>query len=94
MLNVLITIFNHPQKSLSNKTFITASAGNHGISVAAGAKVFGANSVVYLSETVPKDFAGKLRDKGAEVVIEGENYEASMQAAADRAKLELSLIHI
>ena len=81
-------IDNHPQKSLSNKTFITASAGNHGISVAAGAKVFGANSVVYLSETVPEDFAGKLRDKGAEVVIEGENYEASMQAAADRAKLE------
>ena len=77
-----------PERTLEGETFITASAGNHGMSVAAGARVFGANSVVYLSETVPKEFAGKLREKGAKVIIEGKDYEASMQAAAARAKQE------
>ena len=81
-------INDNPEKTLKGQTFITASAGNHGMSVAAGARVFGANSVVYLSETVPKAFAGKLREKGAKVIIEGKDYEASMQAAAARAKLE------
>lgn len=72
--------------SLNGQTYVTASAGNHGMSVAAGAKVFGANAVIYLSETVPEGFAKRLEDKGAHVVIEGENYEASMQAAMDAAK--------
>lgn len=77
-----------PEKTLKGETFITASAGNHGLSVAAGARIFGANSVIYLSKTVPKEFAGRLREKGAEVIIEGADYEASMQAAAARAELE------
>ena len=77
-----------PNKALIGKTFITASAGNHGLSLAAGARIFGASAVVYLSETVPKKFAEKLREKGAEVVIEGEDYEASMKAASKRAAQE------
>lgn len=62
-------------------TFVTASAGNHGLSVAAGAKIFGAKAVVYLSNTVPEGFAARLRDLGAQVVRAGEDYEASMRAA-------------
>ena len=81
-------INDEPEKTLRGKTFITASAGNHGMSVAAGARIFGANSVIYLSETVPKEFAGRLREKGAKVIFEGGDYEASMQAAADCAELE------
>ena len=72
--------------ALSGRTYVTASAGNHGLSVAAGAHVFGARAVVYLSETVPDGFAQRLRDKGAEVVRAGRDYEASMQAAADAAE--------
>lgn len=72
--------------SLEGRTYITASAGNHGLSVAAGARVFGASSVIYLAETVPADFAGRLREKGAQVVIEGHDYEASMAAAQDAAE--------
>lgn len=71
--------------ALKDQTYVTASAGNHGMSVAAGAKVFGANAVIYLSETVPEGFAKRLEAKGAQVVIEGNNYEASMQAAMDAA---------
>ncbi len=77
-----------PNKALKGKTFITASAGNHGLSLAAGARIFGASAVVYLSETVPKKFAEKLRAKGAKVVIEGADYEASMKAASKRATEE------
>lgn len=74
--------------ALPGRVFITASAGNHGLSVAAGARVFGARAVVYLAETVPGGFAAKLRDKGAEVVVEGADYEASMAAAMARAEAE------
>ena len=41
--------------ALAGRTYVTASAGNHGMSVAAGARVFGADAVVYLAETVPDD---------------------------------------
>ncbi|MEM9278432.1 MAG: pyridoxal-phosphate dependent enzyme, partial [Pseudomonadota bacterium] len=75
-------------KALEGRTYVTASAGNHGLSVAAGAKVFGANSVIYLAETVPAAFADRLRDKGAEVRVEGADYEASMAAASKAAKDE------
>lgn len=66
-------------------TYVTASAGNHGMSVAAGAQAFGAHAVVYLAETVPEAFAQRLRDMGAEVRREGDIYEESMAAAAGAA---------
>ena len=67
--------------ALAGHVFVTASAGNHGISTAAGARIFGAKAVVYLSRTVPAGFAEKLRKFDADVVIEGSNYEASHEAA-------------
>lgn len=72
---------------LSDRTYVAASAGNHGLSVAAGAAVFGARAVIYLADTVPEAFAERLRSKGAEVVRAGETYEDSM-AAAERAAAE------
>ena len=72
--------------ALAGRVFVTASAGNHGLSVAAGARVFGAQAVIYLSRSVPEAFAERLRAKGAEVVREGADYEASMAAAADEAE--------
>lgn len=72
-------------KPLQDATYITASAGNHGLSVAAGARVFGANAVIYLSNTVPKSFAGELQAQGAKVVWHGDDYEESMQGALDAA---------
>lgn len=74
------------RRALKGRTYVTASAGNHGMSVAAGARVFGAAAVIYLSRTVPEDFARRLQAKGARVVREGADYEASMQAAASAAK--------
>lgn len=65
---------------------ICASAGNHGLSVAAGARVFGARAAIYLSESVPESFADRLRGQGADVVRAGTIYEESMSAAADAAE--------
>ena len=70
------------------RTYVTASAGNHGMSVAAGAAAFGARAVVYIAETVPEAFAARLRDIGAEVRREGAIYEDSMAAAMAAAEAE------
>ncbi|MFX0540536.1 pyridoxal-phosphate dependent enzyme [Roseovarius sp. S4756] len=70
---------------LDGRTYVTASAGNHGMSVAAGAAIFGARAVIYLAAPVPESFADRLRARGAEVVRAGDNYEASMEAAQKAA---------
>ncbi|MDX1781542.1 MAG: pyridoxal-phosphate dependent enzyme [Thalassovita sp.] len=70
---------------LADRTYVAASAGNHGLSVAAGAAVFGAKAVIYLAETVPEAFAERLRAKGADVVRAGQIYEQSMDAATQAA---------
>ncbi|MGJ8625827.1 MAG: pyridoxal-phosphate dependent enzyme [Sulfitobacter sp.] len=67
------------------QTYVTASAGNHGMSVAAGAAAFGASSVVYIAETVPEAFALRLAEQGAKVVRAGTTYEGSMAAAMQAA---------
>ena len=67
------------------KTYVAASAGNHGLSIAAGARIFGAKSVILLAETVPESFADRLRREGAEVVRRGTVYEESMRAAMELA---------
>ncbi|WP_299694690.1 pyridoxal-phosphate dependent enzyme [uncultured Tateyamaria sp.] len=66
---------------LVGRTYVTASAGNHGLSVAAGARLFGAGAVIYIADTVPQAFALRLAGFGAQVVREGDAYEASMEAA-------------
>ena len=70
----------------AGRTYVTASAGNHGMSVAAGAAAFGAQSVVYIAETVPEAFAQRLAAQGAKVVREGVIYEESMAAAQAAAE--------
>lgn len=67
--------------ALSGTIFICASAGNHGLSLAAGAPLFGAKAVVVIAETVPEAFADRLRAKGADVVRAGQIYEEGMAEA-------------
>ena len=67
--------------ALKDRTFAAASAGNHGLSVAAGARIFGARAVIYLATTVPEAFAERLRNMGAQVERAGVTYEESMAAA-------------
>lgn len=73
-------------RALTGQTYITASAGNHGLSVAAGARLFGARAVIVLSEAVPDSFAARLHAMGAQVMRIGATYEASMEAAERTAR--------
>lgn len=73
-------------QALADEVFVCASAGNHGLSVAAGARLFGARAVIYLSVAIPEAFAQRLQRAGARVVREGADYEASMAAAAGDAE--------
>ncbi len=72
--------------TLQGRTYVTASAGNHGMSVAAGARMFGAKAVVYIADTVPETFADRLRAQNAQVVREGTDYAASMDGASTAAR--------
>jgi diaminopropionate ammonia-lyase len=65
----------------SGHTFVCASAGNHGMGVAAGARNMGAKARIHLARTVPEGFAARLRTLGAEVVRSGDVYEDSIAAA-------------
>ena len=72
---------------LNGVTFATASAGNHGLSVAAGASLFGAESRIYVSRNVPEEFRERLKALGAKVTIHGENYEESQALAVKESNL-------
>lgn len=80
------------QKIASEMTFVTASAGNHGLSVAAGAKVFGAKSVVVLPASAPEAFVQRISAMGAKVKRSG-SYEAAVASAICSAE-ENGWIHL
>ncbi|POF30532.1 pyridoxal-phosphate dependent enzyme [Roseibium marinum] len=71
--------------ALEGLTFACASAGNHGLSLAAGAPLYGAKAVIFVSETVPEAFAVRLRQTSAGVVRAGATYEDSMAEAQREA---------
>ena len=81
------------RRRAATMTFVCASAGNHGMAVAAGAVLFGAKARIHLADTVPEDFARRLRSKGAEVVRSGASYEDSIAAAIGDAQ-ESGAIHL
>ena len=81
------------QDFASDRTFVTASAGNHGMGVAAGAKAFGAKARIYLAHTVPQSFDARLEEHGAEVVRAGDTYEDSVaEAIADTERTGATLL--
>ena len=67
------------------KTFITASAGNHGLSVATGARLFGARGVIVLNRSVSEAFADRVRKAGGEVIRVDGSYEESVCYAMEAA---------
>lgn len=74
------------KKVAEKMTFVCASAGNHGIAVATGARIFGSQSRIHLAKTVPEEFALRLKGMGAEVVRSGLTYEESILAAISDAE--------
>ncbi len=72
--------------ALEGHVLVCASAGNHGLSVAAGARVFGARAIIYLAHSVPEAFARRLGAMGAQIARAGDTYEHSMEAARNDAR--------
>jgi diaminopropionate ammonia-lyase len=60
-------------------TFATASSGNHGRSVAAGAKLFAARCVIFLPTFTSAEKEAAIRARGAEVIRIDGDYEAAVE---------------
>lgn len=73
-------------EAVAAATVLTASDGNHGLSVAWGARRFGCGCRIYLHENVSAARADLIAAMGAEVVRVAGNYDDSThQAKADAA---------
>jgi len=73
---------------------ITASGGNHGLAVAYAGWAAGVGATIYLPRSVPAAKVAKLGRFGARVVIEGEVWDESNNAALAAAAREgLAYVH-
>lgn len=73
---------------------ITASGGNHGLALAYAARDSGTKATVYLPESAPPEKAEKLRAWGADVVIEGRDFDDADAAALVRTERDgMTYIH-
>ncbi|MEJ2492278.1 MAG: diaminopropionate ammonia-lyase [Desulfuromonadales bacterium] len=71
---------------VSQITVITATDGNHGRSVAWGARLFGCPCVIYIHAAVSEGRKTAMEDLGARVVRIDGNYDDSVAAAAEAAE--------
>lgn len=62
-------------------TFICASDGNHGLAVAAGARLFGANCQVFVHDHVAEARRRRILACGAEVSVVGSTYDDCVELA-------------
>jgi len=67
-------------------TVACATDGNHGRSVAWGARRAGVKAVIYVHETVSEGRAEAIRSYGATVVREGRTYDDSVRACTQAAE--------
>ena len=70
-----------------NITVSTATAGNHGRSVAWGAKRLGLKCKIFISEFVSETRANAMRDLGADVIKVKGNYDASLKECIKQSKI-------
>jgi len=75
------------KKAAGQITVCCATDGNHGRSVAWGARTFGARATIFVHETVSEQRVDAIRRYGAEVVRTKGNYDDSVREA-DRAAAE------
>jgi len=73
-------------KETKAKTVSTATAGNHGRSVAWGAQRLGIKCNIFISEFVSEDRAEAMRNLGADVIRVKGNYDASLKECINQSK--------
>lgn len=65
---------------------VTASTGNHGQSIAYAAKAFGARATIFMPRQANPLKVAAMRRLGAEIVFEGEDFDACREAAEAAAR--------
>ena len=73
-------------KQTKTNTVATATAGNHGRSVAWGAQRLGINCKIFISEFVSEERASAMRSLGAEVIRVKGNYDASLKECLKKSQ--------
>ena len=68
---------------------ITATRGNHGLSLAWAAKTFGSRAVIYVPKGTNPEKNAIMESLGAEVVVFGRDFDEARQEAEARARNEL-----
>jgi len=82
-----------PQSELK-KGLVTASSGNHGLSVAYVAKIYGTKAVVVVPQNAVKEKVEAIKSHGAEVVKYGKDYEEAYSKALEiQKKTKMTLVH-
>ena len=76
---------NEFKEQISNITVVTATDGNHGRSVAWGAKMFGAKCKIYIHAEVSEGRKKAMQELGATVIRIDGNYDQSVEMAANDA---------
>jgi len=69
-----------PHPALGRTTFAAATSGNHGRSVAAGARLVGARCVVFAKQDAPPRQLRAIADLGAEIVRVSGSYDDAVDA--------------
>jgi len=70
----------------ANHVFTTASSGNHGRAVAAGAKLFGNHCVIFLPKFTSADKEAAIRARGAEVIRVDGDYDTAVAECRRQAE--------
>lgn len=74
-----------PREALAGGV-ITASAGNHAQGVAFSADLLGVKAVIYMPESTPPQKVFATREYGAQVMLEGKNFDEACAAALRQAE--------
>lgn len=72
-------------ESIRSRGVVACSTGNHGQSIAWAARQFGVRAVIYVPEISNPVKVASMRRLGAEIVAEGEDFDAARFAAEARA---------
>jgi diaminopropionate ammonia-lyase len=82
-------VMNGKHKEVTSKyVFSTASSGNHGRSVAAGAKLFGNRCFIFLPKFTSAEKEAAIRQRGAEVIRVDGDYETAVAECKRRSEKE------
>ncbi|MCP3892689.1 MAG: pyridoxal-phosphate dependent enzyme [Desulfobulbaceae bacterium] len=76
----------HNLKSAGTKGVITFSTGNHGLSVAASALLFGISATIVVPENNNESKNRKIRDTGAELIEAGKTFEEASKVVEQIVK--------